>query len=148
MKKTFFISAVIVLMILSYNKAIAQYCFWVANRSTQTFGELRVREHGTGDPFGPDLLPYDLIQPGHHFRVTTFTGEQIWDVQIRRENGTPLRFSYIDVGGDPHVDQPFITVNAKLLHTLVIQEDDDGNLTYGYYETDQLGYGDPCSNNN
>jgi hypothetical protein len=147
MKKNLFISAMIALMMCSYNLAKAQYCFWVANESTETFDELRLREHGTGAVFGPDILPYNLIKPRQHFWVKTLTGEEMWDVEIIRENGTPLRFTYTDRAGYRHENQGYITVNARLLHTLVIDEDEDGTLSFGYYETDQLGYGDPCSGN-
>jgi len=146
MKIKLFTVAIIALLTLSDSNAKAQYyCFWVANQSTETFDELRLRVNGSGDSFGDDLLPFDLIEPGHHFWIRTANnGEEMYDVQIVRRDKTPLLFSYTDVGGTKHINQRFITVNARLLNTLVIQENRDGDLTFAYYETDQLDYGDPC----
>lgn len=147
MKRKFFTFASVAFLILSGASAKAQYCFWVANQSNETFYQLRVRVNGSGRPFGPDLLPEDLIEPGKHFWVRTANnGEEIYDVQITRAGGRPLLFTYTDVGGKKHISQRFITANARRLHTLVIQGDDEDNLSFSYYTTDQLDYGDPCNN--
>ena len=144
MKTKLFTFAIIVLLIISGINAKAQYCFWVANQTDETFDGLKVRTHGTGESFGDDLLPNNSITPGHHYWVKVYTGEQLWDVQITRRDGTVLLFTYTDRGGTRHINQRFITVNARLLHTLVIQGNDDGSLSFAYYETDQLDYGSPC----
>jgi hypothetical protein len=140
--------ATIVLLTLSFSSAKAQYyCFWVANKSTETFNELKIRESGSGNPFSKDLLPSDLIETGKHFWVKTGHDDvELWDVQITRLDGTPLLFTYKDVNGNWHKSQRYITVSALALHTLVIENDDDGNLTFRYYKTDELGYGHPCDN--
>jgi hypothetical protein len=148
MKAKLITCSVILLLTLFFSNANAQhYCFWIANQSTVTFAELKMRVHGSGISFGPDLLPEEYIQSGHHFWVRTANnGEEMWDVQITRMDGSPLLFSYTDRGGTKHINQRFITVNARNLHTLVIDEDSDGYLTFGYYTDDQLAYGDPCNN--
>lgn len=144
MKTRFFV--LLLLLGLSVKKVSAQYCFWVANQSDETFYALKIRVNGSGNSFGSDLLPYNLIRSDQHFWVRTSSSHEIWDVQITRLDGSPLLFTYRDRGGVWHRNQRFITVNAKLLHTLVIQEDDDGRLTFGYYTTDQFDYGHPCDN--
>ena len=119
MRTRFFAFAIITFLLLTNTAIKAQYCFWVANQSSETFDELKIRVHGSGNPFGPDLLPYDLIEPGHHFWVRTAdNGEEMYDVQIIRQDGTPLLFTYSDARGAGHINQRFITVNARTLHTL------------------------------
>jgi hypothetical protein len=59
-------------------------------------------------------------------------------------DGSPLLFSWKDTSGKWHESKPFISVNVKDLHTLVIGSDDDGNLTFGVYNDDRMGYGHPC----
>ena len=130
------------------NKAEAQYfCFWIANQSSETFAELKVRESGSGSAFSRDLLPEDLIESGKHFWIKTGNDKALrWDVQITNLDGTPLLFTYKDVSGKWHRDQRFITVNARDLHTLVIEDDDETGLTFKYYLNDQLAFGHPCEN--
>jgi hypothetical protein len=145
--KLFTLATSMLLLLFNTNANAQRYCFWVANQSTETFNELKIRIAGSGDAFGNDLLPSDLIKPGQHFWVKTVdNGQEMWDIQITRANGTALLFTYTDRGGTKHIDQRFITINARLLHTLVIQEDADGNLAFAYYTNDQLDYGDPCTN--
>ena len=135
----------IMLLSLSVSTANAQYfCFFVDNQSSETFGELKIRATGTS-AFSGDLLPEDFIESGNHFWVKTGTDKYTtYDVQITNIDGTPLLFSWTDVSGNWHDSKPFISVNVKALHTLVIGEDDDGNLTFGVYNSDQFGYGHPC----
>lgn len=130
------------------NQANAQYyCFWIANQSSETFSELKIRESGSGDVFSEDLLPQDLIESGKNFWIKTGNDDVTrWDVQITDLDGEPLQFTYKDISGKWHRNQRFITVNAKALHTLVIEEDKDGNLTFRYYLDDQLALGHPCEN--
>jgi len=147
MKKSIIHLSVLVLLMLFSNTIKAQqYCFWVANQTNQKFYELKIRETDSGNAFSDDLLPRNYIESGEHFWVRTNTGAQVWDVQITKMDGTPLLFTYQDVGGTWHKNQRFITVDAKMLHTLVIQENEDGSLSFAYYTTDQLDYGHPCDN--
>lgn len=148
MKKGLFTFAIIMLLVVFSSNANAQfYCFWVANQSGESFNELRIRQNGTGNPFSRDLLPSDFIESGKHFWVKTGTDEtELWDVQITKMDDSPLLFTYKDRAGVWHRSQRFITVNAKDLHTLVIQNDEDGYLTFKYYTTDQLDFGHPCDN--
>jgi hypothetical protein len=134
---------------MTASKAKAQYfCFWIANQSSETFAELKIREYGTGTAFSKDLLPQDLVESGGNFWVKTGNDRaKFWDVQITDLEGNPILFTYKDTGGKWHRDQRFITVNAKDLHTLVIEDDpDSGELTFKYYLTDQLALGHPCEN--
>lgn len=148
MKSKFFKLAAIVLLTLSFSGAKAQYyCFWVANQSGETFNELKIRQSGSGNAFSRDLLPSEFIESGKHFWVKTGNDDQeLWDVQITKMDGNPLLFTYKDVAGNWHRSQRFITVSALALHTLVIKDDDEGNLTFRYYTTDQLAFGHPCDN--
>jgi len=144
--KLFPLALLPLLLILKLDAKAQYYCFWVANQTTITFDALKIRVHGSGDSFGPDLLPTDYISPGHHFWVRTpNNGLQTYDVQLTKKDGSPLLFTYTDNGGMRHIDQRFITVNAHELHTLVIQESNLGDLSFLYYTTDQLDYGDPCN---
>ena len=147
--KTKFLSITIMLFLaFTANQAKAQYyCFWIANQSSETFAELKIRQSGSGSAFSKDLLPQDLVESGKNFWIKTGTDEvDLWDVQITNLDGTALLFTYKDVRGVWHRNQKFITVNAKDLHTLVIQDDDEGHLTFAYYLTDQLALGHPCDN--
>ena len=139
-----------IMLVLAFtaNQAKAQYyCFWIANQSSETFAELKIRQSGSGSAFSKDLLPQDLVESGKNFWIKTGTDEvDLWDVQITNLDGTPLLFTYKDVRGVWHRNQKYITVNAKDLHTLVISEDEEGNLTFSYYLTDQLALGHPCEN--
>jgi hypothetical protein len=148
MKRKFVSLAVTLFLTLMITKADAQYfCFWVANHSGETFSELKIRASNSGDAFSKDLLPTDLIENGKHFWVKTGTDEiETWDVQITNLDGSPLLFTYQDVNGNWHKGQKYVTVNAKKLHTLAIENTADGGLTFKYYEVDALGFGDPCSN--
>lgn len=148
MRTKFLSFAILFVLAFTTSQADAQYyCFWVANQSSETFAELKIRKAGTGSAFSKDLLPEDLIESGNHFWVKTGTDDtDLWDVQITRLDGSPLLFTYKDIRGVWHRNQKFITVNAKDLHTLVIDEDEEGNLTFSYYETDQMAFGHPCEN--
>lgn len=148
MKSRFLSLAIMLMLAFTVNSAKAQYyCFWVANQSSETFAELKVRPSGSGSAFSKDLLPEDLIESGKHFWVKTGNDKsELWDVQITNLDGTPLLFTYKDTRGVWHRDQRFITVSAKDLHTLVIEDDEDGNLTFSYYVDDQLSFGHPCDN--
>ncbi len=148
MKTKFLSYAIMLLLAFSVNSAKAQYfCFWVANQSDETFAELKVRQSGSGSAFSKDLLPQDMIESGKHFWIKTGTDQaELWDVQITNLDGTALLFTYKDIRGTWHKNQKFITVNALKLHTLVIENDDEGNLTFSYYEDDQLAFGHPCDN--
>lgn len=147
--KTKFLSFTIMLVLaFTANQAKAQYyCFWIANQSSETFAELKIRQYGSGAAFSKDLLPEDLIESGKNFWIKTGNDRvKHWDIQITDLDGEPLLFTYKDVSGKWHRNQRFITVNALDLHTLVIEEDADGSLTFKYYLTDQLALGHPCEN--
>jgi hypothetical protein len=51
-----------------------------------------------------------------------------------------------DVSGNWHKSKPFISVNVKYLHTLVISTDAAGNLNFGVYNDDRFKYAHPCDN--
>jgi hypothetical protein len=146
MKQRFFTLAAILFLALSLNSAQAQYfCFFVDNQSNQTFNELRIRATAKGGGFSADLLPSNMIETGKHFWVRTGDDKyDTYDVQITKMDGSYLLFSWEDVSGKFHDSKPFITVNVKDLHTLVIGVDDEGNLTFGVYNEDEFGYGHPC----
>lgn len=146
MKAKLFCIAITLFLIFFKNSAQAQFCFWIANKSSITFNEVKVRVSGSGEPFSRDLLPYDYLKNNQYCWIRTSSSEQIWDVQITRLSGSPILFSYTDVGGDWHSNQRYITVNARLLHTLVIGENNDGSLNFSYYTTDELDLGHPCDN--
>lgn len=135
----------IILIILSTTVANAQsHCFWIANQSEETLNEIKLRESGTGKPFSDDLLPLNFILPGDHCSVRTSDSVQIWDLQITGTDGRPLTFTYKDVEGVWHIKQRFITINARKLHTLIIQTKRNAISTYKYFTSDQLDLGDPC----
>lgn len=148
MRSKIFKLAAIVLLTLSFSAAKAQYyCFWVANNSSETFNELKIRKTGSGNAFSRDLLPSEFMETGKHFWVKTGNDDQeLWDVQITKMDGTPLLFTYKDVNGNWHRSQRYITVSGPALHTLSIVDNDEGGLSFKYYKTDQYGYGDPCGN--
>jgi len=148
MRKKFFTLAAIMLLTFAVNSANAQfYCFFVDNQSHEIFYELKIRPTGTSIPFTDDLLPEDFIDNGEHFWVKTGNDKySTYDVQITKLDGTPLRFTWEDVSGNLHKSKPFISVNVKDLHTLVIGVDDDGNLTFEVYNEDKFSYGHPCEN--
>jgi hypothetical protein len=148
MKSKLFALASFMLMSFLINTAKAQYyCFYVDNQSDQTFYELKIRPTGTSQAFSKDLLPEDLIETGTHFWVKTATDDyEVYDVQITKLDGTPLRFSWRGVGGQWYESKPFLSVNVKDLHTLVIGVGDDGSLTFSVYNFDKFKYGHPCDN--
>ena len=122
MKTKFFAFATVVLLFLSVNSVQAQYyCFFVDNQSGVAFNELKIRATGKTSAFSADLLPSATIESGKHFWVKTGTDQHnTYDVQITHMDGTPLLFSWKDVSGKFHNSKPFISVNVKNLHTLVI----------------------------
>lgn len=145
MKTKFFALATIMLLMLSFNTAQAQYyCFFVDNQSNVTFAELKIRPSNTGQAFSADLLPEDMIESGRHFWVKTANDQhQLYDVQITNEDGSALTFTWKGTNGVTYSNKPFITLNVKDLHTLVIYS--SGNsLTFGVYNDDKYGYGHPC----
>lgn len=148
MRKKLFTLAAVVLLTLSVNSANAQYyCFYVDNQSNETFYELKIRPTGTNRAFSADLLPEDLIETGNHFWIKTANDDyEVYDVQITKLDGSPLRFSWQGVGGDWYESKPFLSVNVKDLHTLVISVNDEGNLTFSVYNYDKFKYGHPCDN--
>ena len=145
MKKKLIALAVMFTLTLSLSKAYAQYyCFFVDNQSGETFNELRIRPSNTNTAFSKDLLPSNMIESGKHFWVKTGDDENIlWDVKITRVDGSPLLFTWTDTNGNTHEDKPYITINAKNLHTLVIGHEGD-DLTYAVYDHDEYEYGHPC----
>lgn len=148
MKLKFFTLATIILLTLTASNVTAQYyCFFVDNQSDQSFFELKIRPTGTAIPFSDDLLPEDLIEDGKHFWIKTATDKYVtYDVQITNLDGNPLLFTWQDVNNKWHKSTPFISVNVKDLHTLVISVDAAGSLTYGVYNDDRFKYGHPCEN--
>ncbi len=148
MKPKLFALASFILLSSFINSASAQYyCFYVDNQSNQTFYELKIRPTGTNQAFSQDLLPEDLIETGNHFWVKTATDDyEVYDVQITDLDGKPLRFTWKDISGNWHTSKPFLSVNVKDLHTLVIGESDNGSLTFSVYNYDKFKYGHPCDN--
>jgi hypothetical protein len=147
MKKLKLSLSIILVIFFSNGIKAQQYCFWVKNNSHEDFNEFKLRESGSGEPFGEDLLPKDFIKSGDHFQVITENnGVVLWDVQITDMDGSPLLFTYEDAAGQWHRNQRFLTVDAKELHTLVIEENSDGTLSFSYHTDDQLAFGHPCDN--
>ncbi len=146
MKTKFFTVATIILLFLSIGNVSAQYyCFFVDNKSGQSFNELKIRATGSGNAFSADLLPENMIESGKHFWIKTGDDSyDTYDVQITKMDGTPLLFSWKDINGNMQTSKPFITVNVKDLHTLSIGVGANRGLTFGVYNDDRLGYGNPC----
>lgn len=120
-----------------------EMCFWVANESDETFASLRIREKDVSY-FGDDLLPNDMIDSGEHFWVKTYAkNSSIYDVEITRLNGEPLRFKWEAKNGKIY-SRPYITLDILPLNTLMITTDDDGNIAWDISNNDKYGYGDPC----
>jgi hypothetical protein len=116
----------------------------VSNKSGQVFNELKIRPTGTGQAFSADLLPSNTIDSGKYFWVKTGSDEyEVYDVQITKLDGTPLLFTWEDTAGNMHKSKPFISVNVKDLHTLLISTS-GGSLSFGVYNDDEFGYGNPC----
>jgi hypothetical protein len=145
MKTKFFAWATALLLTLTINTAQAQYfCFFVDNQSQVTFTELKIRPSNSGQAFSRDLLPEDLIDPGRHFYVKTGDdSSELYDVQIIKDDGTPLTFSWKGTNGVTYTNKPYLTLNVKDLHTVVLYSSGSG-LTFGVYNNDKYGYGDPC----
>jgi hypothetical protein len=122
----------------------SQYlCFWVANYSEETFSTLKIRENGDSY-FGRDLLPEYLINPGEHFWVRTYnSGSSIYDVEITRLDGEPLRFKWTGESGKTY-NRPYITLDILPLNTLMISSDDYGNTQWDISNSDIYGFCDPC----
>ncbi len=126
------------------NSAKSQYlCFWVANYSDETFNTLKIRE--TGETyFGRDLLPNNLINPGEHFWVRTYnSGNSIYDVEITRLDGEPMRFKWTGSNGKVY-NRPYITLDILPLNTLMITSDEYGNTEWDISNEDIYDFGDPC----
>ena len=148
MKKKLFTLGTVLLLTLAASSANAQYfCFFVDNQSDQAFYELKIRPTGTGQAFSEDLLPEEIIEDGKHFWVKTGDDKyDTYDVQITNLEGKPLLFTWQDVNNKWHNSTPYISVNVKDLHTLVISSDGAGKLNYGVYNDDRFKYGHPCEN--
>jgi len=146
MKKSLYSFAILFLLLLGANNLKAQYyCFFVDNQSNQVFYELRIRPTGTNRSFSNDLLPDTEIRMGKHYWVKTGNDDyNTYDVQLIDQFGEPLLFSWKDVSGNWHDSKPFISVNVKELHTLVIGSGKNGSLNFGVYNTDRFKYGHPC----
>ena len=120
------------------------YCFWVYNESDETFSTLRIRQSDTWD-FGNDLLPNDLIGTGQYFWVRANDPTmEVWDVEITRLDGSPLRFTWTGENGQRYTE-PYITLNIRELHTLVISNDEYGNISWDITDTDVYDFGHPCN---
>lgn len=146
MKKIILTLAIQLFLSLYFIDASAQYfCFFVDNQSGETFYELKIRPSGT-TTFSADLLSEDFIESGKHFWARTGTTKKIlWDIQITREDGSPLLFSWKGTNGVNYSNKKYITLNVRDLHTLVIGSD-DGILNFAIYNNDEFDYGDPCDN--
>jgi hypothetical protein len=124
--------------------AQSTYCFFVANYSEETFTSIRIRESGTSD-FGEDLLPETLVESYEYYWVRTGpTYRTNWDVEIIRLDGTPLRFSWTGTDGKDYT-RPYITLNVAPLNTLMITNDEEGNIQWDITNEDDYGFGDPCN---
>ncbi len=133
-------------MVTFFTSAKAQYyCIWVANNSSVDFNNLKIRPSNTNSAFSRDLLPQDIIESGKHFWVKTGNDKNtLWDVQITKLDESPLLFTWKDVIGNWHKNQPYITINARDLHTLSIETNDNGDLSFDVYDHDEYKYGHPC----
>ena len=144
LKKIAFLSTIF-LALVSFQAFSQQgpYCFWVYNESDETFNTLRIKQSDTWD-FGSDLLPGDLIGTGQYFWVrASHPTMENWDVEISRLDGSPLRFTWEAVNGNRYTE-PYITLNIRELHTLVISNDKYGNISWDITNTDDYGLGHPC----
>ncbi len=148
MKTKLFTFLCILVFTFSAKRAQSQfYCFWVANQSGEEFNELKIRVTGSNAAFGRDLLPSNVIESGKHFWIKTGNDKsKLWDVQITRMDGTPLLFTWKGTNGQWYKNRPYITVSAQDLHTLVIADNENGELSFEYYVDDRLHYGHPCDN--
>jgi hypothetical protein len=137
------ISALFFLVLIG-NSFGQNYCFWVANYTEETFSEIRIREAGD-IYFSQDLLPEDLIDPYEHFWIRTGQAESsIFDVEITKLDGSKMYFSW--TGGDGnYYTEPYITLDIQPLNTLMLTNDENGNVEWDIANDDIYGFGDPCA---
>jgi hypothetical protein len=142
MKKILFNLSAVVLLTLFASSVFAQdYCMWVVNNRVDALNELKVKET-TASVFSEDLLPSTTITQGTPFwiRVTNWSNS-LGDVQFTDMDGSPLMFTLNTTSGGT-ADFPYIRINIKDIHTLVLNEDN----TFSVYNDDRLGLGHPCDN--
>lgn len=145
MKTKFFALIAIMWLGLSFSTLQAQYfCFFVDNQSEVTFIELKIRPTNSGQAFSRNLLPNDFIDPGRHFWVETSDDyNKIYDLQLMKDDGTFLKFTWTGSNGVTYSNKPYITLNVEKLHTLVLTSS-GGGLKFSVYNDDRFGYGHPC----
>jgi len=140
----FFVLGLFFLVQMFENTFSQVYCFWIANESDQTFSMVRIRETGTSS-FGQDILPDRLIEPYQHYWIRTGTSNgSVYDIEISQIDGKPLKFSWIGKNGIDYT-KPFITLDISPLNTLMITNDDYGNVTWDFTNEDIYGFGNPCN---
>jgi len=141
--KKFLLSFVLFCCIVNNILLSQQYCFWVANYSDESFSTLKLREAGKYY-FGSDVLPNDIISPGEVFWIKTgVVNSEVSDIQITKLNGSPQRFTWTGKDGNTYTE-PYITLNVKEIHTLVLTSDEYGNLSWDITYEDEYGFGHPC----
>jgi hypothetical protein len=119
-------------------------CFWVSNNSDDTFSSLRIRGKVVTN-FGDDLLAYDMIDPGDHFWVKTHSiNSSLYDLEIARLNGDPLRFKWEAKNGKVY-NRSSHHFRYFPLNTLMITTEDKGNIAWDISNYDKYGSGDPCN---
>ena len=96
MRSKIFKLAAIVLLTLSFSAAKAQYyCFWVANNSSETFNELKIRKTGSGNAFSRDLLPSEFMETGKHFWVKTYSC--VLQLTVKLVMVTSVKFAWVKI---------------------------------------------------
>lgn len=144
MKFRIVVTAVLTLLVQSFSIRAQTYCFWLANYSDQTFTTVRIRETGSSD-FGEDLFESMLIEPYQHYWIRTGeTYTSVFDIEIRNAEGNPLKFSWTGKNGVDY-RKPYITLDLSPLNTLMISNDEQGDITWDFTNSDDYGFGDPCN---
>jgi len=125
--------------------AQTSYCFWVANYTDESLSTVRIRKSGNSS-FGEDLFPGNMIESYSHYWIKTgTTNTSIYDVEISKADGTPLRFTWTGNNGIEYT-RSYITLDLSPLNTLMITGDEYNGFSYNDTYDDYYEFGDPCDN--
>jgi len=148
MKKKLLFKLLFVFSFLTLSNSIyaqSYYCFWVANYTDESFSTVRIRKTGNSS-FGADLFPGNMIEPDSHYWIKTGTAtSSIYDVEITKGDGTPLRFTWTGANGIEYT-RPYITLDLSPLNTLMITGDQYNGFSFNDTYDDYYGFGSPCDN--
>jgi hypothetical protein len=117
----------------------------VANYTDESFSTVRIRKTGNSS-FGADIFPGNMIEPDSHYWIkTASTSSSIYDVEISKGDGTPLRFTWTGANGIEYT-RPYITLDLSPLNTLMITGDQYNGFSFNDTYDDYYGFGNPCDN--